>query len=80
MKHKRLFTEDEFYNGDGLRFHNEFKDLIIPLIEKYMLLGFSSKDMEAIMAHSISLPLVTLQMKRLHGLGPFKKKEEETNE
>lgn len=79
MKYKTLFTEEEYYNEDGINFQNEYRSLIDPLIEKYMLLGFSCRDIECIMMGSIALPIVTLQMKRLHGLNPFTK-EEETNE
>jgi predicted RNA-binding Zn-ribbon protein involved in translation (DUF1610 family) len=78
MKYKELFTEDEYNNEDGIKFQEEYKGLVIPLIEKYMLLGFSCKDMECIMVRALALPIVGLQMKRLHGLDPFKK-EEETN-
>jgi hypothetical protein len=76
MKYKKLFTDDEFHNEDGLIFQKEFEDLIAPFIKKYMLLNFASKDMEFIMLRAIAYPMAALMMKRINGIEPFDKKEE----
>ena len=80
MKYKRLFNEDGFYNEEGQKFLKEYKDLIVPFIEKHMLLDLDCNDMQCIILGAIALPMATLMLKRMHGLSPFTKKEEETNE
>jgi hypothetical protein len=73
MKYKRLFTEDGFYNEDGQIFLDEYEEIILPFIQKYMLLDFDCKDIECIMMRAIPLPITSAMMKRLHGLNEFKK-------
>jgi hypothetical protein len=40
-----------------------------------MLLDFDCKDIECMVMRGVPLPITTLMMKRMHGLGPFEKKE-----
>lgn len=75
MKYKRLVDDDGIYNKEGKEFIDEYKALTKPLIEKYMLLGFDSNDIECIVVRNIMFLTTELMMKRKFGISPFDKKD-----